>query len=182
MAAFGWLCGGLTLLLVLGYLYFTYVLTPIQAKKEAEKRARIERDGRPVYCWIVVANPDLFQEKDTDEHSYAQVVYTLAKIPNPEERLKPIAERLNTFEANEGAPKEERIIGSVMKTHMPYFDPLRLPERVAGDLEAYTVSVRVPWRKLPERRLTRPYIWCKILDGEDDNVRMISYPDSPTTA
>src|SRR5262249_58319768 len=99
------LCGGLILLLVVGYLYLTYVLAPIQAKKAAEKMARIERDGRPVYCWIVVANPDLYQEKDTDDHTYAQVIYTLAEIANPEERLKPIAEKLKTFKAKEGAPK-----------------------------------------------------------------------------
>jgi hypothetical protein len=65
-----------------------------------------------------------------------------------------------------------------MESHLPFFDPLPLPASVAGKLAVYTVSLRVPWKKLPEKKLTRPYIWCKVLEGETDNVRMTDYPVS----
>jgi hypothetical protein len=159
--------------------YF-FMLVPAMKKRaaeEAEKAARIELRGKPVRAWIVFAHDDLYKPSDSDEHRYAQVIYTFDQLASPDKTLAEIAGKLVPFRASEGASQDEKTISRVMESHFPYFDPLRLPASVAGKLAVYTVSLRVPWKKLPEGKLTRPYIWCKVLDGEDDNVRMTAYPE-----
>jgi hypothetical protein len=158
--------------------YF-FMIVPAMKKRaaeEAEKAARIELRGKPVRAWIVFAHDDLYKENDSDEHRYAQVIYTFEQNPSSDKTLAEITGRLVSYRAGEGTSQDEKTISRVMEHHFPYFDPLRLPASVAGKLTVYTVSLRVPWKKLPEGKLTRPYIWCKVLDGETDNVRMMAYP------
>jgi hypothetical protein len=78
--------------------------------------------------------------------------------------------------------KEERIIESVMRTHIPYPKPLRLPHEITGGIEGYTYSMRVQFSKLPGGRLSLPYIYCKFLPGDDPKVLMIDYPEAGTEA
>jgi hypothetical protein len=166
------------LLLVPVYFFMFVPAMKKRAAEEAEKSARIELRGKPVRAWIVVAHNDLYEENDSDEHRYAQVIYTFEQLPSPDKTLNEIAGRLTSYRAGEGASQDEKTLSRVMESHLPFFDPLPLPASVAGKLAVYTVSLRVPWKKLPEKKLTRPYIWCKVLEGETDNVRMTDYPVS----
>ena len=177
MTMFLWFGGGIAIVIAILVILF-FILAARHAKNEAEKVARIEEDGEPVYCYVVFANDDLYKKKQTDDYSYAQVVYTFSRVTDLEVCLSEIAANLRDYKPPKIPTEEERLIGSVLSTHMPYFDPLRLPKKVAGNIEAYTVSVRVYWKKLPKGKLTRKYIWCKVLDGgQNDNVRMIDYPE-----
>ncbi|MCE9527350.1 MAG: hypothetical protein K8R36_14990 [Planctomycetales bacterium] len=166
----------LAVLLTPVYFFMIVPAMKKRAAEEAEKAARIELRGKPVRAWIVVAHDDLYKPRDSDDHRYAQVIYTFEQLPSPDKTLNEIAGRLINYRAGEGSSQDEKTIARVMESHMPYFDPLRLPASVAGKFAVYTVSLRVPWKKLPEKKLTRPYIWCKVLEGERDNVRMTDYP------
>jgi hypothetical protein len=45
-----------------------------------------------------------------------------------------------------------------------------------GDFKAYTAMVPVYWRRLPETRLTLPYLYCRVVFGENGGVVMVDYP------
>lgn len=160
-------------------IYFFMIVPQMKkrAAEEAAKVARIEAHGKPVYAWLIYAHDDLYnKEKQIGDNRYAQVVYTFQQIPQREQTLESIAGQLKQFRAGPNANEDEVRISRVIQTQFPDFDPARVPASIAGSVTAYTVSVRVPFKKLPEGELTRPYIWCKVLDGETDNVRMIDYP------
>jgi hypothetical protein len=144
----------------------------------ARAKEKLEREGRPVLCWVVMANDALYTPHQSSGHSYAQVVFTFTeRLPDREAKLQELANQLREFEPAEEATGDERIIGSVMKSHIPYTSrPLRIPGRVAGGLEAYTASVDVYWSRLPGRRLSLPYIYCRVALGEDGSAEMIEYP------
>jgi hypothetical protein len=163
---------------VLAAAYFLFMVPAIKrrAAEEAEKADRIESRGKPVLAWIVMAHNDLYEQRDTDEYRMAQVIYTFHQLPSPEKTLGEIARKLPAYRAGPDATEEERRVSLVMETEIPDVDPARVPESIAGELPVYAVSLRVPWRKLPDRKLTKPYVWCKVLEGESDNVRMTAYP------
>jgi hypothetical protein len=166
----GSVCLGVFLLLVL--------LVIAGNRRYAARQARIEREGEAVLGWIVMANPALYQKRITSDCSYAVVVFTFEKdLPDLKGTLATIAQSLPTFEPGKDPPEDERIIGSVMKTQIPYTYTLRIPDRVTGGVEAYMVSVKVYWNKLPQRRLTLPYLYCKVLLGKDGGARMAEYPE-----
>jgi hypothetical protein len=166
----GSLCGGVVLLLV--------ALILARNRRYYAKQARIAREGETVLAWIVMANKALYEKNLSSNCSYAQVVFTLEEgLPDLEGTLKAIAKKLPAFEPSEHHGEDERIIGSVMKTGIPYPYALRIPNRVTGGVEAYTISVKVYWNKLPHRRLTLPYLYCKVLLGKEGGALMAESPD-----
>jgi hypothetical protein len=164
--------------LLLVPLYFLIIVPQMKkvAAAEAAKVARIELRGKPVRAWIVQAHDDLYKDGASDDSRNAQVIYTWDELPNWDQSMAAIADKLPSFRAGPNATEDEKRISTVMETQFPWYDPIRLPASVAGKLTVYTVSVSVKFKKLPEGKLTRPYIWCKVLEGESDNVRMIDYP------
>lgn len=165
----GTMCGGMVLLVVV-FLVWSSI-----SAKQTEKR--LDRDGERVFAWIVFANDKLYERNEGSGHSYAQVVFNFGPdTPANREELERLAEEVREFEAEEGCGKDERIIGQVARSHVPYTEPLRMPERVTDGREAYTASVQVEWEKLPGRRLTRPYIYCDVIVEGKRAVRQAEYP------
>lgn len=165
--------------LALALFYFLMVVQPKWEKAAREKEDRIMMLGRELVAFVQMANTSLYEESKDKGYSYAQVVYiTDPDVPNLEQELSQIAARLSKYEVQDETDETDRLIGSVMKTQMPYFNPLKLPPRVAGDRTAFTVSLCVHWSKLKARKLTQPLLRIRVLDTEDDGVRMLPEPGS----
>ena len=45
-----------------------------------------------------------------------------------------------------------------------------------GDFKVYNATAQVYWRRLPQMRLTLPYLYCRVLFGEGGGVVMVEYP------
>jgi hypothetical protein len=125
-----------------------------------------------------MAIDQLYKGLKPGQSESCHVVFTTTPgVPDLDDRLKAMAESLHAFDPGENPSKDERITSQVMKTQIGYSYPLRLPPRVAGELEAYNISVRIPYELLPEGKLSRPYIFCKVLlEGEHCGARMVEYP------
>ncbi len=68
----------------------------------------------------------------------------------------------------------------MIRTQLGYYTPLVVPDRLTGGITAYTVSVNVPCEMLPDKKLTKPYIYCRVLVDTDKpsqrKARMTNYP------
>lgn len=170
-----WIIGGIVVLLIL--IVIGVVVFEQGYKKET---ARIMEEGEKVLCWLVVANDNLYEpidEGNASAYSFAQVVFTFDdSIKDLHETLEEWSENLKSYKPPKNPNDDERIIGQVMRTHIPYFRPLRLPKKITGGIKGYTVSVHVFWGLLPEGYITRPYIYCKVLLGSGGGARMVHYP------
>jgi hypothetical protein len=159
----------------------------VARQRQEQRQARIHKEGETVLCWIVMAHADLYRRPKLEAYGgplfndtaggNAQVVFSLEKPADLRRQLERIAGRLPTFQALPGEGEDERIIASVMKSHHPYFRPLRIPDRVTDGLATYTVSVAVFINLLPDYRLQWPYVYCKVVLGEEGGAFMVEYPD-----
>jgi hypothetical protein len=137
--------------------------------RQAQVRALLEVKGRPVKAWVVFANEALYGENFASAAWPAQVVFTTDPgVKKPSELLTRLAAELREFEAEDGADEEEQIIASVVRSQIGYYTPLRVPDRLTGGAVVYTVSVSVPCDLLPSRKLTEPYVHCRVLVDPDD--------------
>jgi len=137
--------------------------------REAQVQALLEVKGRLVKAWVVFANEALYGENLVSAAWPAQVVFTTDPgVKKPSELLTGLAAELREFEADGDADEEEEIIASVVRTEIGYYTPLRVPDRLTGGAEAYTVAVNVPCDLLPGRKLTKPYVYCRVLVDPDD--------------
>jgi len=174
VATFGYICVGL----VVAFVLFIAWATWSQLKKEK----RIREEGADLLCWIVMANPKLYEKNDKNGYSYAVAVCSFDKRVTTDE-LEEIALKLPRFKQLDMQSRDEQIIASVMRTQIPYTRPLLLPEQTTGGKEAYLVSLNVYWNLLPQRRLNMPYIWAQVLAGDGGGSLMIEYPkDDPAHA
>jgi hypothetical protein len=140
-----------------------------ESYREARVRALLEVKGQLVKARVVFANEALYGENFGSFAWPAQVVFTMdSRAKKPSEFLTGVAAKLQEFEADDDADEEEEIIASVVRTQIGYFTPLRVPDRLTGGVEAYTVSVIVPCDLLPGRKLTKPYVYCRVLVDPDD--------------
>lgn len=73
--------------------------------------------------------------------------------------------------------ENERILGAVIKTHMPYTEILSLPRKITDSHMGYTVSVKVSLEELTDRVLSRRYLYCKVLPGAIGEAMMIPCPN-----
>lgn len=178
MGTAGWICVSAIGVVVVVYLILAFVIGPIAGRKQEDKEQRIRDKGQLVKCWIVMADDQLWKGLTPgDAHGCHVVFTTTPDVPELDARLEEMADRLRTFDAGENPTEDERITAQVMTTEIGYFKPLRLPERVAGDLEAYNVSVMLRHKQLPEGRLRGPYINCKVvLEGEDAGAAYVESP------
>jgi hypothetical protein len=168
-AIVGYVCGGLVLAVL--------ILFVVIGIRQAAIDRRVREQGRDVLAWVVMANDQLYVPSDSTGHSYAQVVFALQDdSPRLREQLQEIAESLPSFQVEDKESKDERIIASVLRSHVPYPDPLRIPDRVTGGLEAYTVSLQVHWNLLPERHLSLPYVYCRVIVGEKGGAVHVANP------
>lgn len=155
----------------------------VMQKREEMRIGRIVADGFSAKCWIVMAEDILYkgftpQEKEEaseDFHFNAQVVFTRdQKLLNLDEILEALAKELREFKLPTTPTEDEKSIAEVMATQVPHLIPIRLPERIAAGVEAYTASAPVYLRRLPGTRLDVPYICCKALLSE--GLEMTRYP------
>ena len=160
------------------------LLMIVFAIRDAVESARVEREGRLAFCWIVYANESLYKPKASDRPwSFAQVVFNFEPdTPANRAELQRLAAELKQFDSGPHPSGDERLIGSVMRTLVPHLRPLRLPDRITGGREAYTVSLRVAWEQLPEGRLTLPFVYCKAIVGPGRAARLAPYPPGATEA
>lgn len=145
-----------------------------------QQSARLTAHGEDVVAAIMMANDALAFGKPRRGADYrpAQVVFTLDGDTSDGHigMLQEYMKRLSDFEPDEGAGFDERVIGQVLRTHIPYSAPLRFPDRLTGGAEVYTASVNVYWDLLPGGRLTLPYIHCRVLVEGRRDIRMIASP------
>ena len=180
MGNVGWFCVSAIGVVVLGYLFLVFVLGPTGNRKQAEKRKRILEQGQLVKCWIVMADDQLWRGLSPgDMHSCHVVFTTTPNVSDLEARLEELSDRLRAFDPGEDPTEAEIITANVMKTELGYFIPLRLPERVSGDLEAYNVSVMLGYEMLPGGKLSGSTISCKVLlDGDDAGAALAETPSN----
>jgi hypothetical protein len=167
--------GGLVALLVAAVV----ILLIYSSRQMREWEERIERDGELLLCWIVVANETLYEVYDVPGYAEARVVFSPEPDDDLKKRLKEAAKRLKKGDIVDENADVERI----EKFYEDYKNlrwlnpPLRLPKWLVGDFKAYVAVVQVYWRRLPENKLTLPYLYCRVVLGKDGGVVMADYPD-----
>ena len=153
-------CVGLTILLVVAF--FGYVA--LERRWEAKLQATLDADGTLFKAYVVFANDNLYLMNPMTNMWPAQVVFTLDKdLDDRDEFLADLAKRLKTFKAKNVNDHDERVIGQVIRTKYGYRAPLRIPDRVTRGVEAYTVTIDVDCALLPKRKLTKPYLYCRVI-------------------
>jgi hypothetical protein len=170
----GWICGGITLLgvVALGVTYF------LASRSMAKDQERFERDGELHMCWISSAGDDLYKVFDVPGAGNARVVFLLDNIPNRQALLQEITERLKNGKKADNAVDRAQVSAFFEKINQQsYLDaPVRMPQWLVGDVDAYTAMMEVYWRKLPEMKLTKPFVYGRVILGESGGVRHVSYP------
>ncbi len=170
----GWICGGITLLGVVGIGVTWFLATRSMAKDQE----RFERDGELHVCWISSAGDDLYKVFDVPGAGNARVVFLRDNIPNHQALLQEITERLTNGKKADSAVPPAQVRAFFDKINQQtYLDaPVRMPQWLAGDADAYTGMIEVFWRKLPEMKLTRPFVYGRVILGENGGVRHVPYP------
>jgi hypothetical protein len=159
-----WICAGA---FGVGLIAFA-ILIHFSRRAQARIDAKIESEGEAVLGYIAIADPGLYEKSNSNSHAYAIVVFTTeAAIPNREETLREWAEKLLNYKPPQVPSESERIIGSVLKTLIPFFHPIRLPAEITGAWQGYTISLKVPWRRFPGRKVSGPFIHFKVLLGNE---------------
>lgn len=168
MGIAGWVCVSAIGVVVVIYLLLVYVLGPMWARQDAEQRKQILEHGQLVKCWIVMAVDELWKGLEPGQKRDCHVVFTTTpNVSDLDERLEDIVGRLQDFDPGDNPTEDERLTASVMETQISYYTPMRLPQRVAGELDAYNVSVSLRFEELPDGKLTGEYINCKVVtEGE----------------
>ena len=173
MPLWGWICSGLAAVVLIFIVWVNVMMM--------RRNARVRREGKRVLAYIMMANDTLYEPQAKNsmrDHSFAQVLFELDAILSEEKlaRLAGYGEALKTFDPGPNPDEDSRIIGSVMRTQVPYSRPLRLPASLTDGVEAYTASLDVYWSMLPEGKLTLPYIYCLTLVGPTGAILQADYP------
>lgn len=101
--------------------------------------------GETCRAYVVLPTPPIYAEGWPEKLTSCQVVFIKkpTNLPDGDEQLEKLGQRLLAFEAAENASKGERIIANVFKSEIGYYSPLRLPDRISDGVEAYTVAVKM---------------------------------------
>jgi hypothetical protein len=174
-------CGILVVSAIVGF----YLLVIWSQHHEAQIRAMLERKGQLVKAWIVFANEQLYRVNNPKSMLPAQVVFTPDRdVKNLNDFLSDLADVLRSFKTDDPADDDERIIGQIVRTQIGYYRPLRVPDRLTGGIEAYTVSISVPCELLRTGQLEKPYVFCRVLVDADSRhhrlARMTAFPRKKT--
>jgi hypothetical protein len=146
----------------------------------AAREVKLEREGTLIKAWVVFANDNLYKKNDPNNWWNALFVCTLEDIPNLDETLEEWAEAIRHFKPADTTIHEESAIAAVLRTEIGYPDPVRIPRRITGHRKGYFISFAVHCGLLPQRRLTKPYVFCKFYKGkdrDDGHARMVAYPE-----
>lgn len=124
--------------------------------------------GETCRAYIVLPPPFVYADGWPDKLTSCQVVFIKKPkdLPDGDERLKQLGERLLAFEPAENAAKDERIIANVFKSEIGFYRPLQLPNRVSDGVEAYTVAVKMKKSTWPSDWRPEPFFDIKVVfDG-----------------
>jgi hypothetical protein len=144
------------------------------------ERAALVRNGQTVKCWVVRANPSLYRKSlFGDPYNWADVVFTFERdVPDLDQTLAAIAQRLLSFRPGPEATVEEKRVAQVMSIAVPNPSRTPLPQSLTGGLKAYLVATQVMRDLLPEGKLTRPFLWAAgVIDDPAGEVVMVAYKD-----
>ncbi len=141
------------------------VLFILIGRKQEQVEQRFLNDGERYRGWIVMANTVLFDPNQTPS-SYALVVYSPdPAIADDEEMMREWIEALTVYRKPRNARQNERAIDSAMKTQIPFFEPIELPEEITNGREGYLIGVWVDRSLLPGGALRKGYINITVLPG-----------------
>lgn len=167
-----WIVGGVVVAFFLLYVISSWMM--------AKDQERFEREGALKKCWISSAGDDLYKVHDVPGAGNARVVFLANKVSKQEAVLKEITERLTNGkreDPNIDAMSVKEFFNTI--NNQSYLDaPVPMPDWLVGDLDAYTGMVQVYWRKLPAKKLTKPYIYGRVLLGDKGGIRHVPYPDA----
>ena len=167
-----WILGGIVVAFVL-----LYVISSWSMAKDQE---RFERDGDLAKCWISSAGDDLYVVHNVSGAGDARVVFLLDDLPKKNAVLKEITERLTNGEKEDDSIDTGSVNMFFEKINsQTYLDPpVRMPKWLVGDRKAYTGMMQVYWKKLPEKKLTKSYVYGRFLLGEKGGIRHVPYPEN----
>jgi hypothetical protein len=152
---------------------------------ETARALKLEREGKIVKAWVVFANDNLYRKNPPTHWWNALFVCTFEQLPDLDQTLEEWAEAIRRFKVKDPNSHEEDAIAAVLRTQIGYPHPIRIPKRITGQVKGYFISFPVLCNLLPERKLTRPYVYCKFYKGQqrdDGECRMVPYPrDERTT-
>ena len=170
----GWICGGLTLFGVLAIVLVWF----FGSRSMAKDQERFEREGELHLCWISSAADDLYEVNNVPGAGEARVVFLRGEVPNRKVVLKEITERLTNGKKADNSVNPALVTAFFEKINSKmYLDaPVQLPRWLAGEFDAYTGMMQVFWRRLPEMKLTRPFVYGRVILGENGGVRHVPYP------
>ncbi len=173
MPVWGWVCLGL----VVAVVAFLAVITI----RFNQKHNRLMQEGQTVVARILLANPFLYDPRDSTTFGAAFVVFTLDN-DNSESHLEYLAEvceKLEDFRPRKDASADERKIAKTLADQNTIgHTPLRIPDRLTGGREAYFATPNVMRRMLPGKKLTEDYIYLKVIVTKTyRDCMMIPYPD-----
>jgi hypothetical protein len=176
MPAWIWAAAGVVALAgVAVALFFVVIVWPGDRKQK-----RLDQQGQTVVARILMAHQSLYEPKPTAIFEGAAVVFTRDNDVSDRHLafLREVCERLEDFEADVDGDADEKAISKVLATQTSTGkEALRIPPRLTNGREVYLSTLVILRRFLPERRLTREYIYLRVLiDDQHCDVSMIGYP------
>jgi hypothetical protein len=176
MPVWGWVCLGLVGAPV-AFLAFLAFITI----RYNQKQNRLMREGQTVVARILLANPYLYDARDSTTFGAAFVVFTLDNDTSEEHLayLAEICEKLEDFRPRKDANADERKIAKALADQTTIgHTPLRIPDRLTGGREAYFATPNVMRRMLPGKKLTEDYILLQVIITKTyRDCMMIEYPE-----
>lgn len=175
MPIWGWVCVSLVVVVVIVALPFVFFYFWVSRRND-----RILREGRTVVARILMADPCLYDPDDYHSFAGAAAVFTFDNDNSPEhlDYLARICERLEDFEPGYDADSAERRMAYLISHQTTgRGGPIRIPDRITEGRKAFFTTLTISRYKLPKKKLTREYIYLKVLmKGNTRDCTMIEYP------
>lgn len=140
----------------------------------------VAQRGQRVFCWIVSAEPELYQKKKLHPvFPFAAVLFTFDRAgPEAESFLQEVATRIGDLRDSprqSGAEKE--FLHRIRPGFFGPLTPTRVPDSLTGGVEVFLVAVEVMKELLPDGHLNRPYLYAAAINGDmSSRVVMLPYP------
>lgn len=139
----------------------------------AEKK--IVREGETLFAPIVQANNELFLPGKRDLPAQVLICFE-PDSPPLRQRLLRIAARAGELKEREPADAQEEVVAGFVRDESARWGKReQLPLEFAEGLTVYAVAVSIVRDQLPERRLTRRFIFCRAIPGDEGDVVMIRH-------
>lgn len=140
-----------------------------------EKKRQVLENGQAVLGWIVQANTELFRP-DPLPHP-AQVLVTFdTSIPDVAACLADLARRISSLKGKSPSdPVERRVAKLVTDEDYVQGSRVKLPPEFTGGLTVYSCHVMIWRHHLVGEVLSKPFIRCKTMPGDEGEVFMVPY-------